>query len=77
MSRETEEVTSGPNKRIALKLEFYLIGKARTPSVGFTSLGQGVPMTAHNDAKQAAIFSAFSNAAYRFCRELKDAGELE
>lgn len=65
------------NERVALKLEFYLNGKKKVPSVSFIGVGDhGVPMTALNDQKQAAVFAEFSKAAHKFCKQMADAGEL-
>ena len=65
-------------KKIELKLEFSLRGRAKIPSVGFTGVGDfGVPMTAHKDAWQGKVFSEFSKAAHKFCAEMKAAGEFD
>jgi hypothetical protein len=65
-------------KRIGLKLEFYLSGKNKTPSVSFEGIGDfGVPMTAYQDEEQDKIFAEFSKAAHKFCAEMKKAGEFK
>ena len=64
-------------KKIELKLEFSLRGKAKIPTVSFQGAeGFGVPMTAYKDAEQGKIFAEFSKAAHEFCAEMKKAGEF-
>jgi hypothetical protein len=67
------------DKRIAIKLEFYLRGERRIPSVNFNSVrGYGIPLTSHAASeKENAAFSAFSKAAHEFCKAMVVAGELE
>jgi hypothetical protein len=73
-------------QKITLKLEFSLSGKSRKPSVSFTGMGHGVPLTPSLGGKnppdkelvkQNAAFDEFSKAAYKYCKEIKDAGELK
>jgi hypothetical protein len=65
-------------KRIGLKLEFYLRGKNKIPSVSFEGVGDfGVPMTAYKDKEQDKVFAKFSMAAHKFCAEMKKAGEFK
>lgn len=68
-------------KKIALKLEFHLQGKSRIPAVSFLGLDNyGVPFTGHRDTlgtPNGDAFEAFSKAAHKFCKQLKDAGELK
>lgn len=68
------------DKKIALKLEFYLRGKSGIPSVSFIGLNNyGVPFTGCGDVPGTPAgdaFDAFSKAAYKFCKAMKDAGEF-
>ena len=62
-------------KQIGLKLEFHLRGKRKIPAVSFIGVGNyGVPLTGHNE--ETTAFDEFSKAAHKFCRAIKDAGEL-
>ena len=67
-------------KKISLKLEFHLLGKTSIPSVSFIGMDDyGVPFTSDADVPgtpEGDAFSEFSKAAHKFCRKLKDAGEL-
>ncbi len=75
------------NKRIALKLEFYLRGRTKIPSVSFIGMdGYGVPMTPSfrgktppdkELVKQNKAFDEFNAAAHKFCQEMAKAGELK
>jgi len=72
-------------KKIALKLEFYLRGNGKVPSVSFLGTdGYGVPLTpslsgktSRELAQQNAAFDEFSAAAHKYCKAISDAGELE
>lgn len=66
-------------KRIAIKLEFYLRGKRRIPSVSFLGVGgYGIPLTSHAaSAKEDAAFTAFSRAAHEFCKQMAEAREFD
>ena len=69
-------------KRIAINLEFYWRGKAKSPSVSFTEgkRDQGIPFTASTHVKntpEGDAFNAFNKAAHDFCKQLVEAGELD
>lgn len=67
-------------KRIALKLEFYLRGKSGIPSVSFIGLSDyGVPLSgcaAGPGTPAGDAFDAFNEAAHKFCKVMKDAGDF-
>lgn len=66
------------SKEFPLRLNFYLKGKRKLPSVSFIEVGNhGVPMTAYKDAEQAAAFAEFNKAAHKFCKQMADAGEFD
>jgi hypothetical protein len=66
--------------RISLRLEFYLRGKSRIPSVSFIegTEGHGIPLSSHaaTEAENKA-FSVLSEAAHSFCAQMKASGELK
>jgi hypothetical protein len=73
-------------KKIALKLEFYLRGKNRTPAVSFIGMnGYGVPLTPYlagtppdsDLARMNAAFDKFSKAAHEYCKAMRDEGEFK
>jgi hypothetical protein len=69
-------ITVSKEKRIALKLEFYLRGKHKKPAVSFLGVGNyGVPLTGHSEDTPA--FDEFSRAAHKFCKQIAEAGELD
>jgi hypothetical protein len=67
-------------EKITLKLEFYLRGKNRIPSVSFHEVNNyGVPLTSNADVPGTPAgdaFYAFSKAAHKFCKAMKDVGEF-
>jgi hypothetical protein len=65
-------------KRIGLRLEFYLRGKKRIPAVSFLGVDDyGVPMTSHNDPEEWKIFDEFSKAAHKFCAAMQNMGKFD
>ena len=74
-------------KKIALKLEFYLHGKNRIPAVSFIGLnGNGVPLTPSlcgitppdsDLMRMNAAFDKFSKAAHKYCKAMRDEGEFK
>lgn len=66
-------------KRVTVKLEFYLRGKTKIPSVNFIEgcRDEGIPFTSASCTEvQITAFSKFNKAAHEFCKQLADAKEL-
>jgi hypothetical protein len=73
------------SKKIKLMLEFSLHGKNGIPQVSFIGEGKGighhgVPLSGVGDVPGTVggdAFAAFSKAAHKFCKEMRDQGEFE
>ena len=69
------------SEKIKLMLEFKLHKKSKKPQVSFIGVdGYGVPLTYYGDVPGTVggdAFAAFSKAAHKFCKEMRDQGEFE